>query len=513
MKYLLTIIIQLTISAAITAQINDKALFRSAEQQSGKISNAASDSSPTMWYLHRALHDTSGIVLYDEEDVPAADMPDSVYIRRLNNISSTMSLPYNEIVRNHIVFYMQKISHRLEMILGLSEYYLPMFEQILDIYDIPLEVRALPIIESALNPIIVSRVGATGMWQFMLQTGRQYGLTITTLVDERRDPIASAHAAAKFLTYLYNRYNDWTLAIAAYNCGAGNVDKAIARAGGKRDYWEIYPYLPRETRNYVPAFVAANYALRYHKEHRLTPRTISLPEQIDTFMINTKLHFAQISKVINIPIEELRELNPQYKKDIIPGVERPYELRIPSEYMEAFIENEARIYGGEADHFDQNIVKIPASAGNSDRKTTASKSGSKTQQSSYTVQAGESLTMIAQKNGVSFADLCSWNKLKPNSTIHPGQKLIVNKAGAPANTDKSAKPAAKPETKEQTKPAAKTSETPEKPEKPKFHTVKAGESLWSIAQKYEGVSYSSLLKVNGMTNTSKIHAGQKLKLE
>ncbi|MDR2563880.1 MAG: LysM peptidoglycan-binding domain-containing protein [Prevotellaceae bacterium] len=507
MKYLLSIIIQLAVCLAITAQINDKALFRSSDQEAGKNPNGKADSSPTIWYLHKALHDTSGIVLYDEEDVPAADMPDSVYIRRLNNISSTMSLPYNVIVRNHIVYYMQKISYRLEIILGLSEYYLPIFEQILDIYDIPLEIRALPIIESALNPIAVSRVGATGMWQFMLQTGRQYGLTISTLVDERRDPIASAHAAARFLTDLYNRYNDWTLALAAYNCGAGNVDKAIARANGKRDYWEIYPYLPKETRNYVPAFVAANYALRYHKEHRLTPKSISLPAQIDTFMISTNLHLAQISKVINIPIEELRELNPQYKKDIIPGIERPYELRIPSEYMEAFVINEQRIYSGDSEHFDKNIVKIPASAGNTaGRKTATNGSGQQT----YTVKAGESLTMIAQKNGVKLTDLCAWNKIKTNSTIHPGQKLVIYKSGAPANSDNTAKPSAKQENKEQNNNTVKTSAAPEKTEKAKYHIVKDGESLWTIAQKYEGVSFNNLLKANGMTNKSKIIAGQKL---
>ena len=554
-------------SSGLGAQVNDRALFRPLEntntQQAGQTTTEEPDSMLTLWYVQKALMDTTGLVLYNEEDVPAAEMTDSVYIRRLNNMPSIVSLAYNEIVRKHIVLYTQKRAKMMETLLGLSEYYLPLFEQILDIYGVPLEIRALPIIESALNPLAVSRAGATGMWQFMLKTGREHGLTITSYVDERRDPIASAHAAAKFLTYLYNRYNDWTLALAAYNCGAGNVDKAIKRAGGKHDYWEIYPYLPRETREYVPAFLAVNYALRYYKEHRLTPKVIYIPSNIDTFMINTNLYFAQISDVINIPFEELKNLNPQYKKYMIPGVEKPYELRIPSEYTDAFIENENRIYGRSTAYFDNNIVKTPVTKKEpaSTRTSPSNKTTADGQQTVHYVQSGESLTIIASKYGIKLADLCEWNGLKNNSMIHPGQKLSISPKGTSSGassdkTDKTDKAAtsktangqtdkgtaeladssggtgktstaktankdtaaASDSKKTEKAPAAKTATQGNKAttaaaasEKPKTHTVKEGESLWTISQKYK-VSFSGLLKANGMTSKSTIQPGQKLKL-
>lgn len=530
----LLVVISTGFTFAQNEGINKRALFQHSKdsladqeiQEPGKGVNNNLDSLLSIWYVQRALKDSSSIILYEEEDVPAANMPDSIYIRRLNNLPSVVSLPFNDVIRNHIVFYIQKIPDRLEMILGLSEYYLPLFEEILDLNNIPLEIRALPIIESALNPVAISRVGATGMWQFMLGTGRQYGLTINSFVDERRDPVASAHAAAKFLNDLYKMYGDWTLVIAAYNCGPGNVNKAIKRANGQRDYWEIYPYLPRETRNYVPAFIAVNYALRYYKEHRLTPKTINLPTYIDTFMVNTMLHFDQVADVIGMPIDELRDLNPQYKKNVIPGVERPYELRIPLEYTSAFIEKEAEIYGHkEAVYFNKDIVVTPNSTAslnelkksktttNITTSTAASTDGR--QQKIHRVQKGESLNIIAQKNGVRVSDLQYWNNLSKNATIHPGQKIIINIKGSalaktetetPSSTDQTA---VKTTTSKQTD--TKKTEA-KKTTRPTIHTVKSGESLWDISQKYDDVAFYDLLKVNGMNKKSKIYPGQKLKL-
>jgi membrane-bound lytic murein transglycosylase D len=451
------------------------------------------DTSSMMWMIQKALYDSTGIILFQEEELPPADMPDSVYIHRLAAMPSIISLPYNSIVRNYIVYYMQKHPRYSGILLGLAEYYLPIFEQILDIYNIPLEMKALPIIESALNPVAVSRAGATGMWQFMLATGRRYDLTINTYVDERRDPIASTYAAAKYLNALYAMFQDWTLALAAYNCGEGNVFKAIARAGGENDYWKIYPYLPKETRNYVPLFVAANYALTYYKEHRLVPEPANIPLSIDTFMINSKLHFEQIANTIDIPIATLRTLNPQYRRDVIPGNEKPYELKIPSEYTNAFIKNERRIYGyNEMKYFNPDIVVNPTTVTKSDNQTTAkpvSTSGS--QPVTHKVQSGESLSIIANKYKVKLSSLYSWNNLTENSIIHPGQKLVIH--GKSTATQQTANQNAKPLPKE------------------KFHIIETGDSFWSIAQKYS-VDMDSLLKINNMTRDKKLLPGKKILL-
>jgi membrane-bound lytic murein transglycosylase D len=467
--------------AADSGQAVDYA--RTDENQSRNLNE--DDSSAMMWLIQKALYDTSGIVLLKEEELPPADMPDSVYIRRLSAMPSIISLPYNSIVRNYIIYYMQKQIKYSERMLGLAEHYLPAFEEILDAHNIPLEIRALPIIESALNPVAVSRAGATGMWQFMLSTGRRYGLTINTYVDERRDPIASTYAAAKYLSVLYTMFQDWTLALAAYNCGEGNVTKAIARANGKQDYWEIYPYLPKETRNYVPLFVAANYAITYYKEHQLTPESINISVRVDTFMVNSKLHFEQIANTIDIPVAKLRELNPQYRRDVIPGNERPYELRIPSEYTNAFIENERKIYAhNEARYFNPNIVVNPATAVNAKGgKSTAGNSAKKSAavQTTHQVKSGESLGIIAGKYNVKLKDLCSWNNLQSNSTIYPGQKLVIyGKKQAATNLPSN-----------------------------KYHTIEPGDSFWSISKKYD-IDIDSLTSANNMTKDSKLIPGKKL---
>jgi membrane-bound lytic murein transglycosylase D len=495
---------------AYLQEINTKALFSAPKEvatdanpkitaddihQSKTVTSILSDidTSSMIWLINKALYDTTGIILFDEEELPPADMPDSVYIRRLAAMPSIISLPYNSIVRNYIVYYMQKHLPRSGKMLGLAEYYLPQFEEILDAYNIPLEMKALPIIESALNPVAVSRAGATGMWQFMLATGRRYGLTINTYVDERRDPIASTYAAAKYLTALYSMFQDWTLALAAYNCGEGNVMKAIARAGGKQDYWEIYPYLPKETRNYVPLFVAANYAITYYKEHRLTPEPFEVSARVDTFMVNSKLHFEQIANTIHIPVAKLRELNPQYRRDVIPGNERPYELRIPSEFTNAFINNERNIYGhNEAKYFNPDIVVNPTTLNRNNKSTTGSSAKiSDSQQLTHQVKSGESLGIIAGKYNVKLSDLYSWNNLTENSTIYPGQKLVIyGKSVAPKQTDN-------------------TNVTPSSGEK--YHVVEQGDSFWSITQKYN-VDMDSLLESNNMTRNSKLLPGKKILL-
>lgn len=380
------------------------------------------DSLLNLWYIQQAL-DTNNFV--DGVDIDSvgihSNIPDSVYINRLAQINSIIDLPFNSIVRSYINVYTQKKRDRVEVMLGLTDYYFPIFEEILDLYQLPTELRMLPVIESALNPRAVSRVGATGLWQFMYGTGRMYKLTINSYVDERRDPIASSHAAARFLKDLYSIYKDWTLVIAAYNCGPGNVNKAIRRSGGKRNYWDIYYYLPRETRGYVPAFIAATYALTYHKEHNLNPIAMNLPLVSDTIMVNDMLHLNQVAEVLNMPISTLRDLNPQYKMDIIPAKGKSYVLRIPMESVGQYIDNEQKIFAyKDSVYFNPNNRIDPAKFKSSYQYDVPS--GSK--KLVYRVKEGDVLGTIARRHGVSVRQLRSWNNIRGN-IIRVGQKLTI----------------------------------------------------------------------------------------
>lgn len=244
---------------------------------------------------------------------------DSVYIDRLSRMPTVMEMPYNEIVRKFIDMYAGRLRNQVSFMLSACNFYMPIFEEALDAYNLPLELKYLPIIESALNPSAVSRAGAGGLWQFMIGTGKMYGLESNSLVDDRRDPIKATWAAARYLKDLYDIYHDWNLVIAAYNCGPGTINKAIRRSGGETDYWSIYNYLPKETRGYVPAFIAANYVMTYYCDHNICPMETNIPESTDTIQVNKNLHFQQIADLCNVPMDQIRSLNPQYKKEIIPG--------------------------------------------------------------------------------------------------------------------------------------------------------------------------------------------------
>ena len=286
--------------------------------------------------------------------------PTEVFIERLSRMPTVMEMAHNNIVQNFIDRYCNRLRGTVAYILGASNFYMPIFEEALEAYQIPLELKYLPVIESALNPRAVSRVGATGLWQFMLATGKQYNLKINSLVDERRDPIKASYAAAHLLSDLYKVFGDWNLVIAAYNCGPGNVNKAIQRSGGSKDYWHIYPYLPRETRGYVPAFIAANYIMTYYSLHNICPMSSRLPAQTDTIMVHKRLHLEQVAKVLDIDIEMLRALNPMYRHDIIPGDTEPYALRLPQSDINKFIEMEDAIYNYRASELLTNraIVEV-----------------------------------------------------------------------------------------------------------------------------------------------------------
>ena len=358
---------------------------------------------------------------------------DSIYIDRLSRIPAIIEMPYNEVVREFIERYTSgRLRQRMSLMLSLSNFYIPMFEEALYAYDLPLELKYLPIIESALNPNAISRAGASGLWQFMLGTGKLYGLENNSYVDERQDPIKSTWAAVRYLKDMYNIYKDWNLAIAAYNCGPGNVNKAISRSG-KRDYWEIYNYLPKETRGYVPSFIAANYVMNYYCNHNICPMETNMPEATDTIQVNHNVHFQQIADICGVDIDMIKSLNPQYKRSIIPGDSKPQTLRLPQNYIGMFIEKQDTIYAHRANEFFRNrkVVAVPQQnarqqrTSNTTQRTTAATPASGTA-TTHKIKSGETLSGIASQYGVTVNQLKSWNGIS-GTRINAGQTLKIYK--------------------------------------------------------------------------------------
>ncbi len=345
----------------------------------------------------------------------AASLPDSVYARRLRELLSPVQLPYNPIVKGYISRYTDGDNSLISRILSLAQYYFPLFEEELIKQEMPVELRMLPIIESALQINAVSRAGAVGLWQFITSTGKSYGLEINSLVDERRDPIASTRAACRFLSELYDMFGDWTLALAAYNCGPGNVNKAIARAGNDcKTFWDIYDFLPRETRGYVPAFIGATYAFNYHRQHDIEIKPSPLPLATDTLCINKVMHFEQIASTIDCPIETLRALNPQYRLDIIPANNRTYTLILPQRCIADYIAHEEEIMAK-----DSTYLKEYMKPDNLEKKRRQSGA------TVYRVKRGDTLGAIARKYGVSVSSLMRWNNIKSANRIREGQVLKI----------------------------------------------------------------------------------------
>ena len=356
----------------------------------------------------------------DENCVTTAANPsisDSVYIDRLSRIPSIIEMPFNDIVKKHIEAYTTRLRNKVSFILAAANFYMPLFEEALDTYDLPLELKYLPIIESALNPTALSRQRASGLWQFMLRTGKIYGLENNSLVDERRDPIKSTWAAARYLKDLYNIYKDWNLVLAAYNCGPGNVNKAIRRAGGTTDYWEIYPFLPKETRGYVPGFIAANYVMHYYCEHGICPLETQLPATSDTIHIHKDLNLNQVASVCNIDIEQLRSLNPQYKKDIVPGNSKPYVLRLPNNTANQFIELQDSIYAYKANQYLGKRKTVAV-------KETATGKGNSKNATYHKIRRGDTLGGIAARYGTTVSQLRKLNNIKGNN-ITAGKTIRI----------------------------------------------------------------------------------------
>ena len=341
---------------------------------------------------------------------------DTLYKQRLQDIVSPVHLPYNYIVRNYINQYFSGRWSPLRNVLAMSKYYFPIIEEELHAAGLPMELRFLPVIESNLSSRATSRMGAVGLWQFMPATGKNLGLEINSLVDERCDVLKSTRAACVFLKHLYKSYGDWALAIAAYNCGPGNVNKAVTRAGaGCKTYWDIYDFLPRETRGYVPKYIAAAYAYTYHEAHGITPAKTPECVATDTIMIHRVMHLGQVASTLNIPIETLRDLNPQYKLDIIPATKKSYSLRLPTRYVSEFIQNEKEIHSKDSLYLKEYIN--PANL----EKKRAEGVGY-----IYTVRKGDNLGLIAKRNRCTVKELMKWNKLN-SSVIRPGQKLRIEK--------------------------------------------------------------------------------------
>lgn len=448
-----------------------------------------SDSLLNIWYAHRMASDDT-----EEFDMDSvrfeSNVPDEVYIERLKKMNSFISLPYNDIVKNYIILYSEKMPTKMAHMLGLCQYYMPIFDETFNKHDLPEELKAMAIIESAMNPLAVSRAGAKGMWQFMYATAKMYGLHIDSFVDERMDPFKAADAAARYLQDAYEIFGDWNLAIASYNCGAGNVNKAIRRSGGKRAFWDIWPYLPRETRGYVPAFVGALYAMTYYKEHGIKPEAVEMPIHVDTFKINKQLHLKQVAELTGAPLEELKNLNPQYRHDIIPGNSKEYILRLPYTYTNAFIEHEDSVYTHKYDEFfnPTTIKKI--------------QDGADGERIVYVVKNGDYLGRIASRNRCTVAQIKRWNGLKSNN-IRVGQRLVIYRGGGGPSTSSSSSSTAA------AAPSSSSSST-QSSTPTGTYTVKSGDTLSGIATRH-GVTVNQLKQWNGLTSNN-IRVGQKLKL-
>lgn len=436
---------------------------------------------------------------------------DTSYINRLYALPTRMELVFNPVVKQYIEMYAGRRRQLVSFMLGQGAYYFPLFENALDREGLPLELKYLPVIESALNPIARSRAGATGLWQFMVGTGKLYNLEINSLVDDRRDPLKSTNAAVKYLKDLYNIYGNWSLVIAAYNCGPGNVNKAIRRSGGQTDYWAIYPYLPRETRGYVPAFIAATYIMNYYKDHNICPAVCQIPPAMDSIVINKNLHLQQVSDILDIPIADIRAYNPQYKNDIVPGAYKAYVLNLPIDKITSFIDNNDTIYT----HRVAELLSHRKVAG-----LDVIGIGPETGARMHRVKRGESLGSIASKYGVTVAQLQRWNGLGKKSVLSIGKRIIVSTAPRVKQKEQALAHAKITKVEESVVTVAdarsKTGKmtkviTVSKPQTiTTYYTIKRGDKLATIAAQ-NNVQVSQLKTWNNLEGDN-IVAGKKLKI-
>lgn len=441
--------------------------------------------------------------VYLDEDV-AYDLPTDVLKERLRKLDqkSLFHIEYNETIERVIKSFLKNRSKSYERLMALSEYYFPLFEEHLAKNNVPLEIKYLAIVESALNAKARSRVGATGLWQFMYPTGKQYGLDVNSHIDERSDPILSSEAAAKYLADLYNVFGDWQLVLASYNSGPGTVSKAIRRSGGKTDYWQIRKNLPKETQGYVPAFIATMYIYEYHKEHGIVPKRANIPYvKTDTVHLKQAITFDEISNLIDIPVDEIKLLNPKYKLDMIPFYDgKMHSLRLPIDKIGRFTSNEKKIYAYLNYEKEYKKAKMIIEEYKEPYEEEAIVQRSVKSSQYYTVRKGDNLGQIASRNNLSVAELKKLNGLKTNS-IAVGKKLKIAE-----NTKyiASATPAKKVSASEASK--AKSAS------KAVMYTVKKGDTLDGIAKKYGNISVADLMKINNIKSAKSLRPGMKLKV-
>jgi len=443
------------------------------------------------------------IYSYPKDSIPA--FSDEVYRERMEKLDreTPFELDYNDEVKTFINLYAVKRRGTVAKCLGMAEMYFPLFEQKLSQHKMPLELKYLAIVESALNPTAKSRAGAGGLWQFMVATGKMYGLRVTSYIDERFDPEKSTEIACVYLKYLYKYFgNDWQLALAAYNCGAGNVNKAIRRSGGKKTFWEIRPYLPKETASYVPAFIAVNYIMAYHKEHNIYPNTPKFfSYEIDSVWVSKPVKFNQVMQYVNVSLEDLRILNPSYTLDYVPGGDYGYALYLPKNFIGDFLANEENIYKYSADPetlliFD-NTVKTDSVKVDSN-KTTNNLVTNNNPNSSYKfidhkVEKGEYLSVLARKYNVAIDSIKAWNRMT-TEVIYIGQTVKIK---------------VQSDYKNDTNNNYANNNTNNQSSSNKYHTIRSGDTLWALAQKYH-TTVDNLKKLNKLYNGKTIYIGMRL---
>jgi membrane-bound lytic murein transglycosylase D len=482
---------------------------------------ATLDSLVSLNYIQRLSFATGGTHQNNFQPYEVPTYSDEVYSQRITKIQSPMALVYNQQVREYIDMYAIRKRGLTERVMGLAQLYFPLFEQTLDQNDLPLEFKYLSIVESALNPVAKSRVGATGLWQFMLQTGKLYNLKVNSYVDERRDPVKSTQAACDYFKNMYSIYHDWLLVIASYNCGAGNVNKAIARSGGKTNFWEISKYLPAETRGYVPAFIAVTYLMNYSMEHNLSavPPVISFYEA-DTVMVDQQVSLRDVAELIDVPLDLLSYLNPLYKRGVIPESDEPQVLRLPTNKVNTYLARLDKLFT--PDTQPQMVASNESPL--TDYITRQVKKY-------HIVKRGEHLYSIADKYNCSINDIKRWNKFK-GTRVYKGQRLMVyvavkQKAQLSSVPKKTSLPLAEVKPADTvllasrgadtaaaaTETRSATTDTADQSQSGKYtwHIVQKGDTLYSIAKRYEG-TVDEIKSMNNL-NTNELKPGTKLRVK